>query len=370
MKLQRDPHARFAVLDEREPHMQLSDPALAQVLRGDASAFDPLLAMTRSGVAGTAHVSASVARRAGLSDAPAMAVSAPVAIDAGPPWVILVVASTQALQTQEQTLVRRIIVGGALGLLLLLSAAGYVLHTTLRARELRERVRNEERLLHSEKLVTAGQLAAGIAHEIGTPLNVARGRVELALAHLGPTHPEAENHRIVIEQVDRVVRLIQQLLDYVRPAPATVQQIDLSAPLARVEELLGPQASKRQVALRRDVSASLPRFSADPDQIQQILVNLALNAIDACDRGGEVTLRATSRGTDVVLEVQDTGQGIPAEIRNQIFDPFFTTKKRGQGTGLGLWVVAQLLRSQSAEIAIDSTVGKGTIMRITWRATE
>jgi signal transduction histidine kinase len=140
--------------------------------------------------------------------------------------------------------------------------------------------------------------------------------------------------------------------------------------LARVEELLGPQASKRQVALRRDVSASLPRFSADPDQIQQILVNLALNAIDACDRGGEVTLRATSRGTDVVLEVQDTGQGIPAEIRNQIFDPFFTTKKRGQGTGLGLWVVAQLLRSQSAEIAIDSTVGKGTIMRITWRATE
>jgi signal transduction histidine kinase len=212
--------------------------------------------------------------------------------------------------------------------------------------------------------VTAGQLAAGIAHEVGTPLNVARGRAELSLSHLGSSHGEADNQRIVIDQIDRVTRLIQQLLDYVRPTRAVAQLVDLAQALHVVADLLAPQAAKRKVTMHVDANAT--RLHTDPDQVQQIVVNLALNAIDACEAGGNVTLRALARDAAIVLEITDDGQGIAPELQKQVFDPFFTTKKRGQGTGLGLWVVAQLVRAQSAEIEVESTLGKGTTFRVTW----
>jgi signal transduction histidine kinase len=102
--------------------------------------------------------------------------------------------------------------------------------------------------------------------------------------------------------------------------------------------------------------------------VQQIIVNLVLNAIDACDKGGTVSLGAAKRDGAVALEVSDDGQGIPPELQTQVFDPFFTTKKRGQGTGLGLWVVAQLVRAQSAQIDLDSKPGRGTTVRVVWPA--
>ncbi len=106
---------------------------------------------------------------------------------------------------------------------------------------------------------------------------------------------------------------------------------------------------------------------ADPDHVRQILVNLTMNAADACPRGGRVELRARqapARGA--VLEVVDDGPGIPHEIRAHVFDPFFTTKKRGQGTGLGLWIVAQLVRSQGGEIELGGAPGAGAVVRVAW----
>jgi signal transduction histidine kinase len=232
--------------------------------------------------------------------------------------------------------------------------------------DLTQMLRIEERLLHSEKLVTAGQLAAGIAHEIGTPLNVARGRVELALAHLGDSHAESSNLRVAIEQTDRVTRLIVQLLDYVRAAPEAMQPIDPAAMLTAIRELLASQASKRGLRVDVHVDGVVPAIRANPDQIQQVLVNLVLNAFDACERGGHVELSASPRDGAVVLQVSDDGQGIEREIQAQVFDPFFTTKKRGQGTGLGLWVVAQIVRAHAAEIELDSAPGSGTRVRIAW----
>jgi signal transduction histidine kinase len=144
--------------------------------------------------------------------------------------------------------------------------------------------------------------------------------------------------------------------------------VDLAATMHAVTELLAAQAAKRAVVLHAEAPPGLPPLHGDPDQVQQILVNLALNAIDACDRGGRVELRARHRGDAIVLEVADDGRGIPVAIRAQVFDPFFTTKKRGQGTGLGLWVVAQLVRAHAAEIELDTTPSGGTIARVTWRA--
>jgi signal transduction histidine kinase len=106
---------------------------------------------------------------------------------------------------------------------------------------------------------------------------------------------------------------------------------------------------------------------ADPDHVQQILVNLVMNALDACARGGRVEVRARAGGGgEVILEVADDGPGIPPEARPHVFDPFFTTKKRGQGTGLGLWVVAQLVRSGGGEIDLGDAPGAGTLVRVTW----
>ncbi len=355
LKLQRDTVSRIAIVDAHGNATTSSDRTLAAVLRDRP-------AMVQSG---RHTIDSSIARAIGLPAASALVIGVPIVVDTGAPWMLVSVISTQALQTQERTVIRRVLVGGGLVVVLLLSAAGYVLYNTFRARALRERLAHAERLAHLEKLALAGQLAAGIAHEIGTPLNVARGRVELSLSHLGDQHPEAKNQRIVIDQIDRVTRQIEQLLGYVRPTPALVQQVDLAASLQNVKQLLDPQAAKRKITLEIEADAPTPLLT-DADQLQQIIVNLTLNAVDACDQGGHVSLRTRTRPDAVVLEVADTGHGVPPEIRKQVFDPFFTTKKRGQGTGLGLWVVAQLVRAQSAEIELDSAPGKGTTVRVVW----
>lgn len=229
--------------------------------------------------------------------------------------------------------------------------------------------RAEDRLLRSEKLATAGQLAAGIAHEIGTPLGVARGRAEMILLRGHADESDSKNLRMIVERVDHVSRLITQLLDYLRPLPSHIQAVDATQSLKLVAELLQPQASSRDVTL--DVCPhDKATLRADPGQLQQVLVNLVMNAIDACDDGGRVTLSAATRDGAVVLEVADDGRGIDPEDRAHIFDPFFTTKKRGKGTGLGLWVVAQLARAHDAEIELDTMHGTGATFRIVWPAME
>jgi signal transduction histidine kinase len=179
---------------------------------------------------------------------------------------------------------------------------------------------------------------------------------------------DAKNLRTITELVDHVSRLIEQLLDYLRPHATQVQPVDASASLRVVAELLAPRAASRDVRLAVAADAPPAGLRADPGQLQQVLVNLAMNAIDACERGGRVTMAARRRAGTVVIEVTDDGCGIAPEDRAHVFDPFFTTKKRGRGTGLGLWVVAQIARAHDAEIEIDSRPGAGTTFRIVWPA--
>ncbi len=232
--------------------------------------------------------------------------------------------------------------------------------------DLTEQRRIEERLLHSEKLVTAGQLAAGIAHEVGTPLNIARGRAELMKARLPRGSDDDANHQIIIDQIDRVTRLIQQLLDFVRPAATSIQELDLGVTMRAVAELLAPEAATRKVTVHVRTTAALPPLPGDPDRMQQILMNLVMNGIDACPEGGRVELKASASADCHLIEVVDNGHGISHQLQPQVFDPFFTTKKRGQGTGLGLWVVAQLVHASGGELELDSTPGVGTTVRIKW----
>ncbi|HYH98396.1 two-component system sensor histidine kinase NtrB [Hyalangium sp.] len=233
----------------------------------------------------------------------------------------------------------------------------------------------ETQLLRAEKFATVGVLAAGIAHEIGTPLGVVRGRAEYVLGKLGAVHPQAAGVGVIIEQIDRVSRTLRQLLDFSRLQPAAVRPVALGPLLRDVSELLRLEAERRQVRIDWELPEGLPAIAADPDQLQQVLVNLTLNACDACSVGGRVRLTAAAPDGSssgawgfVTLTVQDDGCGIPPESLNQVFDPFFTTKKRGQGTGLGLTVVAHVVRNHGGRVELESEPGRGTCVTLLWPA--
>jgi len=229
----------------------------------------------------------------------------------------------------------------------------------------------ESQLVRAEKLATVGVLAAGIAHEIGTPLGVVRARAEYLHGKLGPDHALAEGTRVIVEQIDRVSRTIRELLDFARVRPASVQQVRVAQVARAATELLGFAAERARIDLDIDIPDDLV-VAADPDQLQQVVVNLVLNACDACAAGGKVRIGATAHHDPdtswdgVRITVEDDGCGIPAELRLRVFDPFYTTKKRGRGTGLGLSIAAQLVRNHGGSIDLDSEPGRGTRVTVSW----
>jgi signal transduction histidine kinase len=224
----------------------------------------------------------------------------------------------------------------------------------------------ESRLLRAEKLATVGILAAGIAHEIGTPLGVVRGRSEYILGKLAPDSPHRPGMGVIIDEIDRVSRTIRQLLDFARVKPALPRACELEPVARTVAELLRFEAERRKVTISIAIDANLPPVGADPDQLQQVLVNVVMNACDACAPGGRVAISALATDAVVRMNIEDDGCGIPLEHRHQVFDPFFTTKKRGQGTGLGLAIAAQIVRNHGGEIELDSEVDRGTRVSVTW----
>jgi signal transduction histidine kinase len=233
----------------------------------------------------------------------------------------------------------------------------------------------ESQLLRAEKLATVGVLAAGIAHEIGTPLGVVRGRAEYVLDKLGAAHGQAGGLQEIVDQIDHVSRTIVQLLDFARVKPAAVQPVSVGPLATAIADLLRLEASRRKVSITVDVPDDLAPVAADPDQLQQVLVNLVMNACDACSPKGRVgiTARAEESGPAagwgrVRIDVTDDGCGIPPEHSSQVFDPFFTTKKRGQGTGLGLSIAAQIVRNHGGQIELDSEPGRGTCISVLWPA--
>jgi signal transduction histidine kinase len=232
----------------------------------------------------------------------------------------------------------------------------------------------ESQLIRAEKLSTIGVLAAGVAHEMGTPLGVVRGRAEYALGKIGRAHPQAPGMLDIIEQIDQVTRTIRQLLDFSRVSPPSAEGVALDKVVGDVVDLLRFEIERHKLSLSVDLPGDLPLLSADPDQLQQVMVNLVKNSCDSCAAQGHITIRARrDRGSlwsRVCLEVEDDGCGIPPAEQVRIFDPFFTTKKRGQGTGLGLTVAAQIVRNHGGEISVNSDGRRGTRMVVLWPAVE
>jgi signal transduction histidine kinase len=226
----------------------------------------------------------------------------------------------------------------------------------------------EQQLRRAATLAVAGKLASGLAHEVGTPLNIISGRAEVLLKETRPGEQRRQDLEIIIGQIDRISRIITSLLDTVRPHKPEVQPTHLDEVLDHLLPLLRHAARRRGVRLTTDVRDDLGALEADPGQLQQVLINLVVNALEATPAGGRVAVNAQPAARDgrpgAALAVQDTGSGIPDEIRPRLFEPFFTTKPRGQGTGLGLAICRDIIRAHGGEIEVTSQPGRGSTFTV------
>jgi len=241
----------------------------------------------------------------------------------------------------------------------------------------KEKIEALEKLRHTERLATLGQLSAGMAHELGTPLNVISGRAKL-IRSVG-MEPEAisRSATIIGEQADRMTNLMQQLLSFARRGKAQKQSLDLNSILPTLHSLLEPTAREQQIDLMIDATPQPLAVFIDPGQIQQVLLNLTLNAIQAMPDGGKISLSShleantippknitTTQSNWGCLRVRDQGIGIAQETLKQIFDPFFTTKDIGHGTGLGLSIAYGIIEEHGGWIEVSSTPGEGSCFSV------
>lgn len=223
--------------------------------------------------------------------------------------------------------------------------------------EAEARTRLELGLQRVDKLVTIGQLSAGLAHEIGSPLQVLSGRASALLEH---GDPEVQRQaRLLVGQCDRITRVIEQLLSFGRRKASAIGPCELTVAVVAVLDLLGGEARRRSIVLDLQADAGSHEIIGDLDQLQQVTLNLVRNALSATPPGGTITVRIDRDHERIRLAVRDTGKGIDAETQARLFEPFFTTRAADGGTGLGLAVVRAIVDEHRARIDVHSAPGAG-----------
>lgn len=220
-----------------------------------------------------------------------------------------------------------------------------------------ELYRVQEELVRSEKLAGVGRLAAGIAHEVGNPLAAVLGYMDLLDNGVGDEQLERELiHRARIE-VDRIHGIIRQLLDYARPGEGERVPVSARELLEEAVATVRPQPGFKDIVVHIDAPSSLPALMVEPDKLHQVFINLLLNAADAMDGAGSITLSAQHVGDEVRLSCQDSGPGFPEEDLGKVFEPFFTTKEPGSGTGLGLAMSLRIVEGMGGWIRAENRDG-------------
>jgi signal transduction histidine kinase len=219
-----------------------------------------------------------------------------------------------------------------------------------------------------------GKLTSALAHEVGTPLNVISGRAEFLAKSLPVESPGRKDLEIIVAQIDRVTRIISSLLDTVRPRRPEIRATAICEILDGVVALLQHAAGRRQVMLTADVEPDVPHVLTDPGQLQQVLINLVLNAVDATPAGGRVEIAARPMSQDgrdgLTVAVRDTGVGISPDVLPRIFEPFYSTKGAGRGSGLGLAICRDILLAHDGDIRAESEVGAGSTFTVWLPAAE
>jgi PAS domain S-box-containing protein len=236
--------------------------------------------------------------------------------------------------------------------------------TMLIVEDVTSRVQLEEQLQISEKMASIGLLAAGVAHEVNTPLTGISSFTQMLLESADPDDPRTKLLEKIERQTFRAARIVNGLLNLARPAQTDRAPVDLHAVINDVLALLEHQFRTANLQVRKDVAADTPVVLAIEHKLQQVFLNLFLNARDAMPKGGWLSITTRLEDGRAVVEVGDTGAGIQSENLSRIYDPFFTTKPIGQGTGLGLSITYGIVREHDGVITCESTEGKGTVFRL------
>jgi two-component system NtrC family sensor kinase len=219
-------------------------------------------------------------------------------------------------------------------------------------------------LIQTEKLAAIGKLAAGVAHEINNPLTGILTNSSLMLQDLPTDDPRRDDLQIVVDETLRCRKIVKGLLDFSRQTKPQKQVVDLNGVLQDVFDLVRNQASFRDIEIETELDYNLPPVMADRDQMRQVVLNIVLNAAEAMPNGGKIRASTSlaAKTNQVQICIQDTGSGIPDEIKNKLFEPFFTTKKTG--TGLGLAIAYGIMERHKGTISVDSAPGRGTTMTL------
>jgi two-component system NtrC family sensor kinase len=241
--------------------------------------------------------------------------------------------------------------------------------------ESERRIEAMEQLRHTERLATLGRLSAGMAHELGTPLNVIYGRSKLIRS--GELEPGEANEsaRIIGEQAEKITKIMQSLLDFARRRKPNRSLQDITTVIDAVIEMLSPTAKKAKIQLQVARQGVIPLIPFDPLQMQQVFTNIMINGIQAMPDGGKLEVgmavmrkqhpeKKGAHGEYLAIRIQDEGRGIAPENLRQIFEPFFSTKEVGAGTGLGLSIVYGIIQEHGGWIEVESTPGKGTCFQV------
>ena len=237
--------------------------------------------------------------------------------------------------------------------------------------EQQEKLKLEHELRHSERLASVGRLAAGLAHEIGTPLAIIGGRSEYLLRRSRSSEELKDNLGVIRSQSDRIAAIVRQLLEFSRRREPVFQPVELLALLDNVKYLLAHQLREKDIQVEMNGFSNLPEIDADPDLLQQVFINLFSNSLHALGPGGivkigaEITDRGLTQASPVAnrwlrISFEDNGLGIDPEHIGRVFDPFFTTKDVGEGTGLGLSVSYGIIQEHRGDIHVESEPGRFT----------
>jgi two-component system, NtrC family, sensor histidine kinase HydH len=221
---------------------------------------------------------------------------------------------------------------------------------------------SQERLVHSERFAAVGEAAAYVSHEIKNPLMVIGGLAHQVERHLPEDPASQEKLRIIQKEVKRLENFLGELRDFLKPVQPSKTELDLNKLAREVETLMEEAAREKGVTLEDRLEPRLPPVEADPNQLEQVLVNLVKNALEATDTNGRILLSSGSRDAQVWFSVQDTGKGMAPEVLEKIFHPFFTTKDKG--TGLGLAVIHKIITDHHGMVTVESVVGHGTTFTV------
>ena len=233
--------------------------------------------------------------------------------------------------------------------------------------------RTNRRMNELGRLAAAGQTAAHFAHEVGTPLNLISGHVQLLKSDLERDPHDAESRiRTISAQIERIERIVRRMLDKTR-FETELAPLDLNSVLRKLCDAMSPAFDKRNIRLVETFGDGLPRMAGSSDRLQQLFLNLINNSLDAMPEGGEIQIQTSTEDKHgkperIVVDFIDTGVGMTPEVMSHIFDPLYTTKDRGQGTGLGLVIVSQIVSEHGGSVEVESAVGKGTRFRLSFAA--